>query len=142
MAYDLTRGTFVPSSAIRSVKSIVLQAQERQLCASFGPLRGGNQPLFPWTNMSFALGKQRFVCFWHLDGFFGHIRPPTWIDFRACWTHHERNRRQVQATWPHLCNSAREMGGKCIARNGHKVDEVMARAAHGAKFAQVKSLKM
>ena len=71
VAYDLTRATFVPSSAIRSATSIVLQEQEGPQCGSFGPHRRGNQPLLPWTNMSFAWVKQRFVCFWHSDGFSG-----------------------------------------------------------------------
>ena len=76
VAYDLTRGTFVPSSAIRSAKSTVLQAQEVPQCGSFGPPRGGNQPLLHWTNMSFAAGKQRFVCVLVFGRLFGHIRLP------------------------------------------------------------------
>ena len=74
VTYDLTRGTFLPSSAIRSAESTVLQAQEVPQRGSFGRPRGGNRPLFHWTDMSFAQVKQRFVCFWHSKGFFGHIR--------------------------------------------------------------------
>ena len=71
VSYDLTRDTFVPSSAIRSAKSTVLQAQEVPQSGSFGPPRGGNRRLLPWTDMSFAEGKQRFVCFWCSEGFSG-----------------------------------------------------------------------
>ena len=71
VAYDLTRGTFVPSSAIRSAKSTVLQAQEVPQSGSFGPPRNGNRQLLPSTDMSFAGVKQRFVCFWHSEGFSG-----------------------------------------------------------------------
>ena len=54
VAYDLTRGTFVPSSAIRSAKSAVLQAQEVPQSGSFGPPRSGNRQLLPSTDMSLA----------------------------------------------------------------------------------------
>ena len=71
VAYDLTRGTFVPSTAIRSAKSNVLQAQEVPQSGSVGPPRSGNRQLLPSTDMSFAYVKQRFVCFWHSKGFSG-----------------------------------------------------------------------
>ena len=75
MWHMTSRGvTFVPSSAIRSAKSTVLQAQEVPQSGSFGPHRSGNRQPLHWTDMSFAWVKQRFVCFWHSKGFFGHIR--------------------------------------------------------------------
>ena len=63
--------TFVPSDAISSANNTVFRAHEEPHRGSFGPPRGGNQPLLHWTDMSFAWVKQRFVCFWHSKGFSG-----------------------------------------------------------------------